>query len=181
MPFPPSWTVRRARDAYLAENGFTVEGYDAAWTEGSILGVPVKVPNTPHHRWALMLHDLHHVATGFGTDLAGEGEQAWWEAHRGFRCVDAYVSSFVLMACAWGIVVAPRRSLAAWRASRRDQASLFAMAVDAVDYDALLELTVGDLRAALNVPRAGLAGSSRALHSRAPKHARVEASIDRTI
>jgi hypothetical protein len=35
--------VRDARDAYLAENGFTLAGYDAAWTEASLLGVMVPI------------------------------------------------------------------------------------------------------------------------------------------
>jgi hypothetical protein len=166
-----SWTVRRARDAYLAENGFTVEAYDDAWTEGSVLGITVKVPNTPHHRWAIMLHDLHHVATGFGTDLAGEGEQAVWEARRGFRNVGAYVGMFVVIAFAWGVILAPRRSLRAWRASGRGQASLFAIPIP---YDALLDLTVGELREALGISPEGLA-TVRGLHSKAPRLVRSAA------
>jgi hypothetical protein len=73
-PIGASVRVRDARDAYLAENGFTVEGYEAKWTEASLFGFRFRVPNTPRHRWAIMRHDLHHVATGYGTDLAGEGE-----------------------------------------------------------------------------------------------------------
>jgi hypothetical protein len=169
-PFPASWTVRRARDAYLAENGFTVEAYDDAWTEGSFLGITVKVPNTPHHRWAIMLHDLHHVATGFGTDLAGEGEQGIWETRRGFRNVGPYVGMFVVLACVWGLLLAPGRSARAWRASGRGQASLFATDIA---YDALLDMTVGELREALAIPREGLARVRR-LHSKAPAPARVQ-------
>jgi ubiquinone biosynthesis protein Coq4 len=32
-----------------------------------------------------MLHDLHHVATGFGTDMIGEGEVSVWETRRRLR------------------------------------------------------------------------------------------------
>src|SRR5262245_33831674 len=73
-PWPKDWTVEQARDAYLTENGFTIEGYESRWTEASLFGLPIYVPNTARHRWAIMLHDLHHVATGYGTDIAGEGE-----------------------------------------------------------------------------------------------------------
>ena len=75
-PLPADWTVRRARDAYLEENGFTVAAYDAPRTPANILGFTFSVPNPPRHRAAIMLHDLHHVATGFGTDLRGEGDAA---------------------------------------------------------------------------------------------------------
>jgi hypothetical protein len=57
-PFPASWTVRRARDAYLEQNGFTVASYTDPWTDATVFGIPIKVPNTPRHRWAIMLHDL---------------------------------------------------------------------------------------------------------------------------
>ncbi|HEU4538135.1 MAG TPA: hypothetical protein VFS00_28635, partial [Polyangiaceae bacterium] len=67
-PTPADWTVRQGRDAYLGENHFTLEAYDAPRTEASFLGMAFTVPNTPRHRWGIMLHDLHHVATGYGTD-----------------------------------------------------------------------------------------------------------------
>ena len=74
-PLPVSMRVRDARDAYLAENGFTTESYDAPTTAGSFLGVKFSVPNPPPHQRAIRLHDLHHVATGFGTDHAGEASR----------------------------------------------------------------------------------------------------------
>jgi len=82
-PVPASWTVRQARDAYLAENGFTLAAYDAPRTEASFFWFHFSVPNTPVHRWAIQMHDLHHVATGYGTDTVGEGEISAWEARRG--------------------------------------------------------------------------------------------------
>jgi hypothetical protein len=166
LPFPPSWTVRRARDRYLAENGFTVAAYDDTWTEGWVFGIPIKVLNTPRHRWAIMLHDLHHVATGFGTDLAGEGEISVWEARRGLRPLGLYVALIVAVGSLTGVLLAPRRALAAWRASGR-ATSLFASCVTEADYEALLDLTVAELRVRLGVPEEGIA-TARALHSHAP-------------
>jgi hypothetical protein len=164
VPFPADWTVRRARDAYLAENGFTVDAYDAPWTYGSFFGLRVKVPNTPKHRWAIMLHDLHHVATGFGTDLVGEGEISGFEIRKGWRSLGVYVGGIVLMGSFWGVCLAPLRTLAAFRAARHAK-SLFALDPD---YDELLEMTVGELRALLGLPRDGLARAPRRLHDRAP-------------
>ena len=165
-PFPASWTVRQARDAYLAENGFTVEGYADAWTEASFFGIPFKVPNTPRHRWAIKLHDLHHVATGYGTEIAGEGEISIWERRRGLRALGVYVATIIALGSLTGALLAPRRALAAWRASGRGRTSLFSCG-DA-NYEALLALTVQQLRTKLGVPQEGLV-TARALHSRAPK------------
>lgn len=167
-PFPPSWTVRRARDAYLEENGFTVAAYDEPWTEASVFGIPFKVPNTTRHRWAIMLHDLHHVATGYGTDLAGEGEVSVWETRRGLGSLGLYVASIVALGSLGGVLLTPRRARDAFRASGDGaRTSLFASGGASADYEALLELTVGELRARLGVRPAGLA-TGRALHSRAP-------------
>jgi hypothetical protein len=166
-PFPASWTVRRALDAYLAENGFTVEAYDEKWTEASAFGIPLKVPSTARHRWAIMLHDLHHVATGYGTDMVGEGEISIWESRRGLRSLGLYVASIVAVGSLGGMLLAPRRALAAFRASGRGCTSLFASGDAVADYEALLALTVGELRARLGVPEEGLV-TRRAIHSRAP-------------
>lgn len=165
-PFPAPWTVRQARDAYLQENGFTVASYEEAWTEASLFGIPFKVPNTPRHRSSIMLHDLHHVATGFGTDLAGEGEISAWEMRRGLGPVGLYVGSIVTMGALGGFLFAPRRALAAWRCANVERGSLFVGG--AISYEALLDLTVGELRERLGVPREGLV-LARALHTRAPR------------
>ncbi len=168
-PFPSSWTVRRARDAYLEENGFTVAAYLDPWTEATVFGIPIKVPNTLRHRWAIMLHDLHHVATGYGTDMIGEGEISVWETRRGLRSLGLYVASIVAAGSMGGALLAPRRALAAWRASGDRRTSLFVSGDSSAEYEALLDLTVGELRTRLGVPLEGLV-TSRALHARAPRH-----------
>src|SRR5438105_15281405 len=117
MSYPAEWTVRQARDAYLAENGFTVDAYDAKWTDGSFLGIKLVVPNTPRHRWAIMRHDLHHVATGYGTDIVGEAEISAWELRRGLRGLGLYVGTIVTSIALFGLVRAPRPPVPAWRAA----------------------------------------------------------------
>ena len=162
-PLPAEWTVERGRDAYLAENGFSVAGYDAAWTPASLFGVRFRVPNTARHRWAIMWHDLHHVATGYGTDLVGEAEVSAWECRGGLRPLGLYTGAIVLGLALLGLVVAPRRTVAAFRAGRR---SLFQ---EPVAYPDALALTVEDLRELLDLPAAGLASTSRRLHPAAPR------------
>jgi hypothetical protein len=156
-PFPKEWTVGRGRDAYLAENGFTVEAYDAKWTEGSFLGIPVAAPNTRHHRWAIMLPDLHHVATGYGTDLAGEAELAAWEIRYGARALGLYVGSIVLSGVLLFDPSAPLRTVAAWKAARSTR-SLYMLLADVPTasregaYQELLGSTVRELRERLGIP-----------------------------
>lgn len=160
-----STTVREARDAYLAENGFTVAGYDEPKTEASFMGIRFTVPNTPRHRFAIMLHDLHHVATGFGTDIVGEGEISAWEL-RHIRALGWYVGGIVALGAFAGAAAAPRRAWAAFRGMRGK--TLFELARTEAEYEALLDLDVSELRRRLNVPPDGLARGPRHLHRYAP-------------
>jgi len=156
--------VRDARDVYLAENGFTTAAYDSPSTSGSFLGMAFSVPNPPSHQRAIRLHDLHHVATGFGTDHAGEAEISAWQARRGLRAAGMYVTAIVLGNALLGAVFAPRRTLAALRFASTG-GSLFSMTID---YEALLERTVGELRQMLSIPQRGVTVLPRRLHALAP-------------
>lgn len=164
-PLPPEMPVREAVEAYLRENGFTRAAYDAPTTKGTVLGIPFFVPNTARHRWAIMLHDLHHVATGFGTDLTGEAEISAWELRGGRLLALGWVASLVLMGAFMGLFVAPRRTLRAWRGAAGAR-NLFRPGVPA---EAYAELTLGQLRQALGIPAEGLAQLPRGLHERAPR------------
>ena len=163
---PAQWTVERGRDAYLAQNGFTLAGYDEPVVTVNYAGLRLRVPNPPKRRWAVRLHDLHHVATGFGTDPIGEAEISAWELRGGLRALGPYVGSIVLWGACAGLVLGPRRAISAWRAGGHAHA-LFNMK-DA-DYAQLLRLTVGELRAQLRVPIQGLATHPPGLHADAPR------------
>lgn len=166
-PLPAAWRVREGRDAYLAENGFTVKAYEDPWTEASIFGLKIAVPNTRRHRWAIMMHDLHHVATGYGTDHVGEGEISAWELRRGLGRLGLYVGGIVLSGTLLGFLLAPRRTWAAFRASG-SHPSLFIEA----DANELLDMTIGELRQKLALPEGGLATLPRRLHAYAPRFAK---------
>ncbi|HEY2365578.1 MAG TPA: hypothetical protein VGH87_04290 [Polyangiaceae bacterium] len=170
-PFPASMSVRTARDAYLAVNGFTVDAYDAKWTDASLLGIKFRVPNTEKHRVSIMLHDLHHVATGFGTDLAGEGEISAWEARRGLGALGAYVGTIVASGALMGLMLAPKRTVRAWRGSSASD-SLFPLTRHddfKARYERLLAMTVGELRRELGVAEDGVVHGRQGLHAYAPK------------
>jgi hypothetical protein len=163
-PVPGSFTVREGRDLYLAENGFSVESYDEPTTKATMLGIRFSVPNTPTHRWAIMLHDLHHVATGFGTDFTGETEVSAWECPQGLRPLGLYTGGLVLNLAMLGFVFSPRCARAAWRASKAP--NLFHRPEHS--YEDLLEMRVGDLRRMLGLPEDGLWPRPRRLHAHAP-------------
>ena len=160
-------SCRHARDTYLRENGWTLEAYDAKRTEASVLGIEISVPNTSKHRWAIRLHDLHHVATGYGTDSVGEGEISAWEWSSGLSGLDLYVASIVVMGTLYGFVLAPRRIVRAWRSAK--SSNLFRPGTDReASYESLLGLSVQALREHLNVPLEGLARGARYVHVHAP-------------
>jgi len=112
-----------------------------------------------------MWHDLHHVLTGFGTDLAGEAEVSAWECRGGLRPLGLYTGGIVLGLALAGLVVAPRRTLAAWRHGPAG-GSLFH---EPCSYEEALADSVGRLREELGLPPAGLAESPRRLHADAPR------------
>jgi hypothetical protein len=160
---PRDGTVEQARDGYLSANGWTLEAYDARWTEASFFGIPFKVPNTARHRWGIKLHDLHHVATGFGTDLVGEGEVSVFELRGGLKDLGPYVASLVIAGALLAALIAPRRALAAWKNAAGTQ-NLFRRGQVP---EALLPISVAEFRARLGLPTDGIAVAPPKVHSRA--------------
>jgi hypothetical protein len=159
-------TVREGRDAYLAENGFTLESYTQQWVKVAFPGFTISIPNPPARQRAVRWHDIHHVATRYGTDSVGEGEISAWELRRGLKGLGTYVGAIVLGGTLLGLMIAPQRTLRAWFASGKGYPNLFSRSLD--DYEAVLALSIEELRAQLGVAREGLA-SERALHVAAPK------------
>src|SRR5262249_43760563 len=121
------------------------------------------LPNVAARRRAVPLHDLHHVATGYGTALAGEAETSAVELRGGIHSL--FLWCVKLAAMAIGLVIAPRRVLR-WVAGARGARTLYA---DDAPYDALLALSLGELRERLGIPRDGLADRPASLHARAPR------------
>jgi len=166
-PLPSDWTVAAGLEAYLAENGFSKASYDAARTPATFWRFRFSVPNPPKHRWAIMLHDLHHVATGYGTDPAGEGQLSAWELRKGLKPLGLYVGTIVFSGFLLGLLVAPRKTMKAWRSSKSGK-SLFSL--NEYRYEDLMKMKIGELRKLLNVAEGGLFQEGlRGLHSGAPR------------
>lgn len=142
-------TLRAARAEYFEANGFGEDGgYGKSWVHFRVGPLPVAFPNTAARVRAVRYHDLHHVATGYDTDLRGECEIGAWEiggSCRGF--VAAWILNFA--AFAFGLVREPRAVFHAYVRGRHSRNFY-----DRPWSEELLEPTVGDARRALGLDAA---------------------------
>lgn len=148
-------TLGAARAAYYERNHFGADGGDALeWVPIKVLGLTLKIPNSDGRRRAVRIHDLHHVVTGYQTDLRGEAEIGAWELASGCLRMPAAVV-LNLFALGIGIVLAPGRMIKAWARGRHTR-NLYGE--DGVDH--LLPRRVTEIRATLGLsgqpPRARL-------------------------
>ncbi len=142
-------TVGEARTRYFERAGFPPDGgYAASFVSLGKLGpIPLGFPNTDSRRRAVAMHDLHHIATGYETDWAGEGEISAWELSAGCgRFAFAWFINLQGMVMGW--VVSPSRTFRAWVRGRHSR-SLYAEGYS----DALLGETVASLRSRLELDR----------------------------
>ena len=162
-PADPDATVEAARDAYLAENGFTVEQYTQPSFEVPFGRWVLRLPNPPARQRAVCLHDLHHVVTGYGTDPLGEMEVSAFEVAGGLGGLwIAWMLSVPFFL--FGLVRHPRRTWRAYRSAR----SCRSLLGDPRPYTELLGATVAELRESLGPPRTGAAEHPAGLNHLAP-------------
>lgn len=142
----PNETLREARRRYFEVNRFGANGgYDDPFVEITFGPFKVPIPNTKGRVRAVRFHDLHHILTGYDTDLRGEAEIGAWEIGSG--CADhyaAWVLNFGAMSV--GALLIPKRT---WQAFRRGLKSknLYRETFD----EALLERKVSEMRTSLGL------------------------------
>ncbi len=140
VEYPEDVTMRAARRMYFEANAFGPNGgYDDAWVDFKLGPIPCPFPNTKSRVKAVQYHDLHHVVTGYATDIVGEFEIAAWEIAAGCR---SFAAAWVLNlgGIAGGILRAPGRTFAAFVRGRRETT------VYGEDMEELLDATVGEVR-----------------------------------
>lgn len=140
-------TVREARDRYLQANRLDTSGYGKRLFVVRLGFIPLPFPNPG----LLHLHDLHHVVTGFETNLVGEAEISVYELCAG--CRTFVIHLLCLGSILFALLLAPRRLLRAYRRSRGTRSLYW----DPTPLETILEMRVGELRAKLGVPEEGLA------------------------
>lgn len=143
--YDDSITLAAARAAFFDHARLGADGgYGAAWVRVETRPFPVFFPNTRGRVAAAKLHDLHHVATEYDADWAGEAEIAAWEIAGG---CGSYGWAWVLNLGAFlvGLALVPRRLFAAFVRGRRAR-NLYH---EGFAEERLGEVTVGALRAQL--------------------------------
>lgn len=138
-------TLRAARDRYFLENDMPPDGgYGRPWIDLHLGPWLVTLPTLADPGLLVRYHDLHHVLTGYPTDLAGEAEVAAWLLAQGCPTLGSW--GINLLAFSYGLVMHPRRTRAAFRRGRLSE-NLFGQ-----PYEALLERRVEEARAACRIP-----------------------------
>lgn len=139
-------TLQEARDRYFAVNGFGADGgYNKRWEKVKVGPIFIYIPNTDSRVRAIKAHDLHHVLTGYATDLGGEFEIAAWELGSG--CAKQSFAWLINLAGLMsGTLTQPRRMLRALARGRRSQ-NLYRVPYD----QALLSRQVEEARAQMGL------------------------------
>lgn len=144
--YDPQISMRQARAQYFADNAFGDDGgYSDTWVDFKLGPLPFPFPNTQARLKALAYHDLHHISTGYQTDIRGEFEISAWEVGAG--CKD-FAAAWILnlSGVAGGMFTSPVRTFRAFvRGCRsetfygRDVDGVLAMSVEAARAGAKLD------------------------------------------
>ncbi len=146
--YDDSMTSGAARQRYFEGSGLAL-GYDERWVKLQAGPIPIWFPNNRWRIRAVRLHDLHHCVTGYATDWAGEGQISAWEiASSCAHHLAAWILNFGGLAV--GLVIAPG---ATFRAFVRGRHSTNLYVVEGEFSEALLDRTVGEVRATLRLDR----------------------------
>lgn len=150
--YEPALPMREALRRYFDHNHFGPDGgYSDAWVDLKLGPVPIPFPNTDARRRAVRFHDLHHIATEYQTDYAGEFEISAWEIATGCRDFVAAWQLNLAGMCG-GLFVHPVRTFRAFVRGRHSE-NFYGK-----DYERALDSTVGDARRILGtdapVPKA---------------------------
>ena len=116
---------------------------DARWVWIKIGPIPFAYPNTKGRKRLVVDHDLHHLLTGYGTDLLGEAELGAWELGTGLR--DRSAVRYAIRVFGFVLPRFPGRLRTAFVHGRYCR-NLYGR----VD-DAMLSRTVGELRSDLGL------------------------------
>lgn len=144
-------TIAEARLQYWRDNSFGDDGgYNKVWEVIKVGPIPFPIRNVDGRKQALRFHDIHHLVTGYKTDLRGEGQIVAWEIAVG--CGDKW---FAWLINFQGLLIGllhPKVCLQAFARGRRSK-GLYQRQWD----PAVLDMTVPTLRAELGLDAAEVA------------------------
>jgi hypothetical protein len=148
MAIAQTQTLRDAAAAHLKDMkdaGVDADA-EARWVWIKIGPIPFAYPNTKGRKRLVAAHDLHHLLTGYGTDLVGEAELGAWELGTGLR--DRSAVRYAIRVFGFMLPRFPGRLRTAFVRGLRCQ-NLLGHQLD----DATLARTVADLRGELGLDR----------------------------
>jgi len=157
-----SLSLRDARARYFRDNAFGDDGgYAKKWVQLQLGPLPFAFPNSAARVRAVKYHDLHHVVTGYATNVVGEAEIGAWEIGSG--CA-GFVAAWILNLYAMVLGFLAGHPGAVWRAFLRGRRT---RNLYRVDYDdALLDAPLDETRAQLGLD-APIAAQPTTLEERA--------------
>lgn len=132
-------TVADTLTTWQADNGVPAQSNTDRWLWLRLGPIWLPLPNPQR----LDRHDLHHALCGYRNDLWGEIEVSAFELRTGPP--DLLIGALCVAAVALGLLLGPRRLVAAWRRARGGR-NLYR---DPRRTEELLALPVGVLRAEL--------------------------------
>ena len=99
-------TIKNLIPDYYKKSGFDADGGKSAASVKIVLvkGINIYLPNTKTRKKVILTHDVHHLLTGYSTDLKGETEISTWELST--NCTNNY-AAFILntYAMALGLLI----------------------------------------------------------------------------
>lgn len=144
--YPESMPLKAALAQLFERFGFGADAYTAKWFFLPVGPFSIPLPNLPSRVKVARFHDLHHILTGYPANWRGEAEIGAWELATG--CRTSFVAWFLNGgAVLIGLFAWPRAVWRAFRRGRRTRTNLY----DDFDYEALLDMTVGQLRARIGL------------------------------
>lgn len=117
--YPNTTRIQDALDIFFAKYNLGEQGgLNNDWAYLDMKWFRIPFPNTASRKKALILHDIHHIVTGYKSDWQGEAEIAAWEVSTG--CGD-YSAAWVLDTggIAMGIMFYPVKTFKAFVRGRR--------------------------------------------------------------
>jgi len=129
--YDPAMSMEAARSRYFRDNGLPADGgYYDAWIDFKVGPLPMPFPNSKARLRTVRYHDLHHILTGYTTDLRGECELSAWELGAGCR---DFMAAWVLnlAGVGFGVQFLPRRTFRAFIRGRRSR-SLYDLPIEDV-------------------------------------------------
>lgn len=140
-------TIKDALTIFFEKYGLGADGgMSSNWVKIKFGRFWFPIPNTASRRKALMFHDIHHITTGYESNMKGEAEIGAWEVSTG---CGGYWAAWVLdlSAVAMGLLFFPK---ATYRAFIRGQRTLN-LYHHTYTHQQLLDMEVDELKAKMRL------------------------------